>query len=112
MRPFIRNGDYILIKPCFLEDTKVGDVVAVGFHFADKRLCVHRLIWKDFYQRRLVLKGDSLSYIERMKSEKFSGKVVSIIRNNKMFSVENHLTNFLKLFVSLCLIPWQITRRH
>jgi hypothetical protein len=120
MRPFIRSGDYVLIKRCVLNESLIGNVVALfleGGNGKNDILCVHRLVWKNIYKTntQFVMKGDSVSSIGRVRigrDGEFIGKVISIIRDNRIISTENCWDNLIKLFISLCLIPWQIIRRH
>ncbi|MFH1231913.1 MAG: S24/S26 family peptidase [Planctomycetota bacterium] len=120
MRPFIKSGDYVLIKRCILNEPVIGNIVALSLQEKSGKndmLCVHRLIWKTINKTmtQFIMKGDSVSSMGRVrigKDAEFIGKVVSIIKNNRIISVENHWDNFIKLFISLYLIPWQIIRRH
>lgn len=116
MRPFVKSGDYVLIKRCALSQTVIGDIIAVVSLrelWKDTILSVHRLIWKKY--TRFITKGDSISFLERLnigKDVKFIGKVISIIRGNKIISADNQRDNFIKLIISISLIPLQIIRRH
>ena len=110
MRPFIMNGDYILVKNCSLDESQIGDIVAVN---NGNGLCAHRLVWKN--HAKLVIKGDSISSFGVLtigENNDFVGKVINVTRNDKIIVTERQCGNIIRLFISLCLIPWQIIRRH
>jgi hypothetical protein len=110
MRPSVVNGDYALIKPCTPDQSQIGDIVAVN---NGNSVCMHRLVWKN--QTKIVMKGDSLSSLGIFiigQDSNFIGKVISITRNNKLVATEKQCGNIVRLLISLCLIPWQIIRRH
>jgi signal peptidase I len=120
MRPFIESGDCVLIRRCSLNELFSGNIVALFYNGIDSKndiLCVHRLIWKNISKTRMIffMKGDSISFVGRIrigKDAEFIGKVISVVKNNKMIFVDDYRSNFIGLFISLCLIPWQIIRRH
>ncbi|MEW6027513.1 MAG: S24/S26 family peptidase [Planctomycetota bacterium] len=110
MRPAIKDGDYLLVKRCLLDKTRAGDIVAVN---SRNNLCIHRLVWRN--HAGFVIKGDSISsfgYFTPGQNCDFIGKVVSITRNNKVIATGRQCSNTIRLLISLCLIPWQIARRH
>lgn len=110
MRPFIKTGDYVLIKPCRPAETRIGDILAVKGQ--NDKLFVHRLVWRDNCQ--VVIKGDSVSAFGhiRLNNKKTVGKVISLIREKEVIRLNNHWLNFIKAFVSIWLIPFQIIRKH
>jgi len=110
MRPSIISGDYALVKPCTLNESQIGDIVAVN---NGNNICMHRLVWKS--HAKLIIKGDSISALGVLtinEGNNFIGKVINITRNNKIIATERQCGNIIRLFISLCLIPWQIIRRH
>jgi len=110
MRPSIINGDYITVKRCPLSESRIGDIVAVN---NGNSLCIHRLVWKS--QDNFVIKGDSVSSFGTLtigEGNNFIGRVINITRNNKVITTERQCGNIIRLLISLCLIPWQIIRRH
>jgi signal peptidase I len=110
MRPSIMNGDCVLVKRCSLDESRIGDIVAVNNW---NSLCIHRLVWKNY--AKIIIKGDSISSFGVLtigKDNDFIGRVINISRNNKLIATEKQCGNIIRLFISLCLIPWQIIRRH
>ncbi|HLD35209.1 MAG TPA: S24/S26 family peptidase [Planctomycetota bacterium] len=110
MRPSIINGDCVVVKHCSLGDSRIGDIVAVNNRDS---LCIHRLVWKS--RAKLVIKGDSISSFGVLtigENNDFVGKVINVTRNDKIIVTERQCGNIIRLFISLCLIPWQIIRRH
>lgn len=110
MRPSIIKDDCVAIKRCSPDESMVGDIVAVN---NDDTLCIHRLVWKN--HAKLIIKGDSISSFGVLTIGQdcdFIGKVISITRNNKVIATGKQCGNIIRLFISLCLIPWQIVRRH
>ncbi len=115
MRPFIRGGDYVVVQRCPVHLVRPGDVVAVAAGVTG--LCVHRLVWKTIGAResRLIMKGDSISDFGTIRlgpNGEFIGKVISILRGNQLRHLNHPAWEPLKLLFSLCLIPWQLLRRH
>lgn len=110
MRPSIIKDDCVAIRRCSLNDSRIGNIVAVN---TSNNLCIHRLVWKN--HTKLIVKGDSISSFGLFTIDKdcdFIGKVINITRNNKIIATEKQCDNIVRLLISLCLIPWQIIRRH
>ncbi len=110
MRPSIITGDCVVVKRCSLDESRIGDIIAVN---NGNSLCIHRLVWKN--HTKLVIKGDSISSFGILtigQDNDFIGRVINITRNNKVIAAERQCGNIIRLFISLCLIPWQIVRRH
>ena len=120
MRPFLESGDYALIKPCPIKESRIGDIIALTLQNNNgqkDKLCVHRLVWKKVQNKyiNIVIKGDSVSSLGRVclgRNSDYLGKVVGIVRDDKITSLENHWPNLMRLFLSFCLIPWQMMRGH
>lgn len=117
MYPFIKDGDYIVIKQCPISQTRNGDVLAVSRQWSENKVCVHRLVWNNNNngQITLLLKGDNISSFDKMDigmDNEFLGKVVGIMKDEKLISSESRWLNLIRLLISFCLIPYQIIRRH
>ncbi|MBI4713276.1 MAG: S24/S26 family peptidase [Planctomycetes bacterium] len=110
MRPFIRAGDYVLIKPCRPAETRVGDIVALSG--PNNKLFVHRLVWRD--NRNAIIKGDSVSSLGyvRINGNQTVGRVISIIKGQAIVPTGNRWLGLALLLVSLGLIPFQMMRGH
>jgi len=95
MWPFMRPKDKLLIKKSPVDDLRAGDII---LYRADKQLVCHRLIRKnrDF----LYARGDnSIFSPEVIPKEMFIGKVVEIIKNNRMFSLVNWRNRSINSFI-------------
>ena len=88
MFPFIRDGDFITVKPASFEEARIGDVLAY-YNLKFNKITVHRLVKKGTIGRGQVLitKGDAnreLTYdLPIYPVDCILGKVVAINRGNK-----------------------------
>lgn len=84
MLPTMDAGDYLIGIKVPYEELKEGDIVTYNPDWNGKKSVVHRLVLKD--KRGWILSGDnnprSESW-ERMTPEKYTSKVVKIIRKPK-----------------------------
>ncbi len=86
MRPFIRDGDFIVVSPIENSSIKPGDVV---FYLTTKnKVIVHRVIKK--YKKdkdsriTMLIKGDAtFSSPEKVEMQNVLGKVVEVERNGQ-----------------------------
>ncbi len=95
MWPFMRQGEKLVIKKVPADDLRVGDII---LYRANNQLVCHRLVKKnrDF----LYTRGDnSLSSPEVITQEIFIGKVVGIIRNNRMISLTGWRNRLINSFI-------------
>ncbi len=95
MWPFIRQGDKLVIKKVPVDDLRPGDII---LYRANNQLVCHRLVKKnrDF----LYTRGDnSMSSPEVITQEIFIGKVVGIIRNNRMISLTGWRNRLINSFI-------------
>lgn len=101
MRPFIRDGDFIVVSPVENSTIKRGDVVL--YSAAGDKVMVHRLIGK--YKRKgrtaVLIKGDAtLSPPEKIDIQNVLGKVVAIERNGRKKRLDTKLQLIIGLFIS------------
>jgi ribosomal protein S18 acetylase RimI-like enzyme len=92
MRPFIQDGDLIIVSPLCNHTTRVGDVVL--YKTVDDRAIVHRVIWKSTKGSGTVffIKGDAaFSQPEEIYMESILGKVVAIERNGREKKLDTKL---------------------
>jgi len=84
MRPFIRDGDFIVVSPIKNSSIKAGDVV---FHLTtEKKVMVHRVIRKHKKGNRMIMfiKGDAtFSSPEKVEMQNVLGKVVAVEKNGQ-----------------------------
>ncbi len=103
MWPFIRPKEKLVIKKVPVEDLRSGDII---LYRANNQLACHRLVKKnrDF----LYARGDnSMSSPEVVTKEMFIGKVVGIVKNNRMISFtswRNRLTNSFMVIIAPLII--------
>jgi len=84
MRPFIRDGDFILVSSIENSSIKAGDIV---FHLTtENKVIVHRVIRKHKKGNRMIMfiKGDAtFSSPEKVEMQNVLGKVVAFERNGQ-----------------------------
>jgi signal peptidase len=86
MRPFIRDGDFIVVSPIENSSIRTGDVV---FHLTtENKVIVHRVIkkYKKDKDNRITMfiKGDAtFSSPENVEMQNVIGKVVAVERNGR-----------------------------
>ena len=86
MRPFIRDGDFIVVSPIKNSSIKAGDVV---FHLTtENKVIVHRVIKKHKKDKdnrtTMFIKGDAtFSSPEKVEMQDVLGKVVAVERNGR-----------------------------
>jgi len=86
MRPFIRDGDIIVVSPIENSSIKTGDVVF--YLTTENKVMVHRVIKKykkDKNNRStMFIKGDAtFSSPEKVEMQNVLGKVVAVERNGR-----------------------------
>jgi signal peptidase I len=86
MRPFIRDGDFLVVSPIENSSIKTGDVVFCIT--TENKVIVHRVIKK--YKKdkdnriTLLIKGDAtFSSPEKVEMQNVLGKVVAVERNGR-----------------------------
>lgn len=102
MRPFIRDGDFIVVSPVKRSSIRKGDVV---FHSnAENKIMVHRIIRKHKKNDRMtvLIKADaSLGSPERVDIHNVLGKVVAIERNGREKRLDRKLYQIIGLFFAV-----------
>ena len=86
MRPFIRDGDFIVVSPIENSSIKTGDVVF--YLTTENKIIVHRVIkkYKKDKDNRIMMfiKGDAtFSYPEKIEMQNVLGKVIAVERNGR-----------------------------
>ncbi len=86
MRPFIRDGDFIVVSPIESSSIKTGDVVFCIT--TENKVIVHRVIKKHKKDKdnkiTMLIKGDAtFSSPENVEMQNVLGKVVEVERNGQ-----------------------------
>jgi signal peptidase I len=92
MRPFIRDGDFIVVSPIENSSIKTGDVVF--YLTTENKVIVHRVIKKYKKKGRMtvLIKGDaSFGPPEKMDIQNVLGKVIAIERNGRKKRLDTKL---------------------
>lgn len=99
MRPFIRDGDFIVVSRIENSSMKTGDVAL--YFTAKNKIIVHRVIkkYKKNGRMTLVIKGDaSFGSPEKVDMQNVLGKVVAIERNGRERRLDTKLYRIIGLF--------------
>jgi len=101
MRPFIRNGDFIVVSPIENSSIKTGDVVLCIT--TENKVIVHRVIKK--YKKdkdnriTMLIKGDAtFSSPEKVDIKSVLGKVVAVERNGQKKRLDTKFYQIKGLF--------------
>jgi signal peptidase len=81
MRPFIRDGDFIVVNPVKNSSIKKGDIVF--YSNAENKIIVHRIIrkYKKNHRIKVLIKADApFGSPEKVDRQNVLGKVVAIER--------------------------------
>lgn len=94
MRPFIRDGDFIVVGPIENSSIRTGDVVF--YLTTENKVIVHRIIKK--YKKdkdnriTMLIKGDAISSpAEKVEMLNVLGKVVAVERNGRKKRLDTKL---------------------
>jgi signal peptidase I len=101
MRPFIKNGDFITVKPIENSSIKTGDVVF--YSTAENKVVIHRVIkkYKKNITKVFLIKGDAASgFPEIINVKNVFGKVVEIERRGRTKRLESKSYKVINLFLS------------
>lgn len=101
MRPFIRDGDFIVVSPIENSSIKTGDVVFCIT--TENKAIVHRVIkkYKKDKDNRITMfiKGDAtFSSPEKVEMQNVLGKVVEVERNGQKKRLDTKLYKIKGLF--------------
>lgn len=101
MRPFLNEGDRVIVRSFDVEKVRIGDIVCFG-----KPVTCHRVIRKSRKNGRLVVleKGDRQLTGTRIPANEISGKVVTVHKGNHTLTLDNkrwHLLNRFTAVISL-----------
>lgn len=101
MHPFIRDEDFLIVKPTKISDIRVGDVVL--FQVSMSRLSVHRVVKINSSSDEIMLmvRGD-LSTVpdQAVSSETYLGRVISIERDGKVISLDSSSIKLLSFLIA------------
>lgn len=98
MRPFILNGDIILVSPVENSSLKTGDVVL--YSTERDKVIVHRIIKKYKKDGRMILlvKGDATSgFADEVGTQDVLGKVTAVERNGRQRRIDTKLYHMIGL---------------
>lgn len=102
MRPFIRDGDFIVVSPVKSSSIRKGDVVF--YSDAENKIIVHRIIRKYKKNDRItvLIKADaSFGSSEKVEIQNVLGKVVAIERNGREKRLDRKLYQIMGLFFAV-----------
>jgi signal peptidase len=104
MRPFIRDGDFIVVSPVEYSSIKTGDVVF--YLTAKNKALVHRVIKKSKKDKddriTMYIKGDAtFSTAEKVEMQKILGKVVAVERNGRKKKLDTKLYQLTGLLLAV-----------
>lgn len=91
MWPFLKQGEKLMVKKIPVENLKRGDLV---LYRAGDRLVCHRLMKKAENKEEVLfyVRGDnSLSPPECIAKDRYVGKAVAVVKNDKIFSLETKM---------------------
>jgi signal peptidase I len=99
MRPFIRDGDFIVVSPVKSSSIRKGDVVF--YSNAENKIIVHRIIRKYKKNDRIIvlIKADaSFGSPEKVDINNVLGKVIAIERIGRERRLDGKLYKIIGLF--------------
>ena len=102
MHPFIRNGDFLVIRPIENSSVKIGDVAL--YFTAENKVIVHRVIkkYKKDGRMTLAIKGDaSFGSPEKVDIQNVLGRVVAIERNGREIRLDTRPYRIIGLFFAV-----------
>ena len=102
MRPFIRDGDFIVVSPVKGSSIRKGEVVF--YSTAENEIIVHRIIRKYKKNDRItvLIKGDaSFGPPEKVDIQNVLGKAIAIERNGREKRLDGKLYRIIDLFFAV-----------
>ena len=101
MRPFIRDGDFIVVSPIENSSIKTGDVVFCIT--TENKVMVHRVIKKhkkdEDNRITMLIKGDAtFSSPEKVEMQNVLGKIVEVERNGQKKRLDTKFYQIKGLF--------------
>ncbi|MCZ2844957.1 MAG: S24/S26 family peptidase [Candidatus Bathyarchaeota archaeon] len=99
MRPFIRDGDFIVVSPVKSSSIRIGDVAF--YYTAEDKIIVHRIVRKYKKNEKIIvlIKADaSFGSPEKVDIHNVLGKVVAIERNGRKRRLDGKLYKIIGLF--------------
>jgi hypothetical protein len=103
MWPFLRGKEKLIIRKVSISDLKLGDLM---LYKADKNVICHRLVKKARDKNRYIIyaRGDaSLGSPEPVKEEMFLGKVIGVVKNNKIIYYDGPKQRFINRIILVVL---------
>ena len=108
MFPFIKNGETCIIQPIITNETIIRNGDVLLFRKND-RLIAHRLLKIKINNGKYhyLCKGDSCIRTDGLiDSENIIGKVIAIVKANKIKQINNLKRNLIIAKISIFLIPF------
>ena len=102
MRPFIRDGDFIVVSPVKSSSIRKGDVVF--YSNAENKIIVHRIVRKYKKNDRItvLIKADaSFGSPEKVDIQNVLGKAIAIERNGREKRLDRKLYQIIGLFFAV-----------
>lgn len=104
MRPFLKGSEKLIIRKVPMHDLKLGDLI---LYKDDNQLICHRLVkrTKNNGSYHIYSRGDASSGQAKLVDEQmFQGKVIGIMRGNKVTSLQGFRQNVINR-INLILLP-------
>lgn len=103
MWPFLRGKEKLIVKKISTADLRLGDLM---LYREDKNIICHRLVKKTRDKNKYIIyaRGDaSLGSPEPVKEDMLLGKVIGIVKNNKIIYHDGVRQRFINKIILLIL---------
>lgn len=84
MRPFLLDGDVLVVRPAAAAEVRIGDVICYEPPSAGLRL--HRVVARE--ERNFVTRGDALTYVEAVPDAALLGLVIARERGGRRTALD------------------------
>ncbi len=101
MRPFIQDGDIIVVEPAEFSHLRVGEIVL--YHVSDEAVLAHRLVGR--MQRDgtdyLLARGDAIRSLDGpISANQILGRIIALERHGRLVRVDARGKRWLGLMYS------------
>jgi signal peptidase I len=84
MRPFLLDGDILVVRPAAAAEIRIGDVIC--YEPPSGGLCLHRVVARQ--ERGFVTRGDALTYVEVVPDAALLGLVTARERDGRWTALD------------------------
>ncbi len=84
MRPFLLDGDLLVVRPTAAAEVRIGDVIC--YEPPSGGLCLHRVVARE--ERGFVTRGDALTYVEVVPDAALLGLVIGRERDGRRTALD------------------------